>query len=174
MRPHYLLDMDGVVCNFPMGTIMAHKRQESHEDINQWNIHELFGMPEKEFWEPLKGVSFWENLEPYPWAVEFYSKLKEMGDVTICTSPNADEECIIGKYRWAKRVLGAKVKDFMVGGKKYLMAKSGILIDDYIENVNKFRGAGGTAILFKQPWNSGHISYDYNQILQLLSTGKCD
>lgn len=167
---HLYVDLDGLLVNFVDGALKFHNRTETHDDIVTWNFYEQWGYTDQQFWEPLKGVSFWENLEPYPWAVEFYSKLKEMGDVTICTSPNADEECIIGKYRWAKRILGAKVKDFMVGGKKFLMAGNGILIDDYIENVNKFRGAGGTAILFKQPWNSGNISYDWQGVLDVLKS----
>jgi 5'(3')-deoxyribonucleotidase len=163
--------MDGVLCDFVTGALYMHCSAETHDDIVTWNFYEEWGITAKEFWGPLRGHEFWENLEPYPWAIDLYKELKQMGDVTICTSPNADEACIIGKYRWGQKYLGLKTNDFMVGSKKFLMAnKQNTLIDDYIENVNKFRVAGGGALLFKQPWNSGYISYDWQGIIQTIGS----
>lgn len=150
-----LLDLDGVLVDFNSGALKAHNRSETHDDIKTWNFYEEWGITAKEFWEPLKGHGFWENLEPYPWAAELYKSLREIGDVTICTSPNADEACIVGKYRWGQKHLGLKTKDFMVGPKKFLMANPDtFLVDDYIENVRKFHDHGGWGILFDQPWNT--------------------
>ena len=48
--------------------------------------------------------------------------------------------------------------DYQIGPRKELNAKSGaILIDDSDDNIRKYREAGGTAILFPQPWNERRL-----------------
>ena len=42
---------------------------------------------------------------------------------------------------------------------KYLMAGNGILIDDWMENVVKFRSVGGEAILLPSNWNALDLNF---------------
>jgi len=161
-------DLDGVFVNWVKGALKAHGRTETHDDIVSWNFYKDWGMTDREFWAPMAGSKFWEDLEPYPWMGEFYEGLCDLGDVYISTSPNSCPHCHAGKLYWLKKHLGIKPKRVMIGGAKHLMAGNGVLIDDYVENVHKFREAGGTALLFKQPWNSGYISYGWSEILDIL------
>ena len=40
------------------------------------------------------------------------------------------------------------------------MAGNGILIDDYSGNVDKFKNAGGDAILIPSDWNTVDLTYE--------------
>ncbi len=83
-------------------------------------------------------------------------KLEEQGHVVFCTSPSADAKCPSEKVVWLRNqgFLGPMATNYQIGPMKELNAGSGaILIDDSDSNVQKFRDAGGTAVLFPQPWN---------------------
>lgn len=149
-----LLDCDGVLADFVSASLKIHKRLEKHRDIKKFNFYTDWGMSSEEFWEPLRGSFFWENLRPYPWSAQFLRELKLHGDITIVTSPSTDPECCTGKMKWLERNFNFSPTDIVVGSKKWLLAGNGILIDDSQDNANRFRQNGGLAILFPQSWNS--------------------
>lgn len=152
-----LLDCDGVLADFVTASIEAHGRSDTHDQIDSWDyFRDGWGMSPVEFWTALRGRDFWTDIRPYPWIAEFHKKLQELGTVTILTSPCDDTECASGKAIWLDKHLGIRPSATMIGSRKELLAKSKhLLIDDSESNVNKFRDAGGHAILFPQPWNSG-------------------
>lgn len=166
---HILLDSDGVLANFVDGALEAHGRSsDGHDSIIQWDIADLWGITDEEFWKPLRGRDFWYNLKPYPWAKEMVTKIKERGlEMTIATSPSSDTECTGAKLEWLHDNLGIKMKDVMVGSKKWLMAKGNMLIDDSNANCDKFINNGGSALVFPQPWNNGIGDWEF--IIELAS-----
>lgn len=155
-----LLDLDGVLCSFCDGALKAHGRPEKHDDIKQWNFFEAWGMTAQQFYDGIRGYDFWFNLEPYPWAVDMFRKIKERFPCVIATAPCEDEECASGKYAWLKKHLSVGVSDVMMGSKKHLMAHPlHILIDDSPSGIAAFQAAGGIALGFKQPWNKFDLTH---------------
>jgi len=154
----YLLDMDGVIVDFIGGVGRLFDADLSN--ITEWLRPEDLGLTTSEFWNAIddKGMGFWEDLDELPWTQELIDLLGK-DNFVISTSPSFSPESVYGKVRWLKRRFGYNFKNYMIGEHKHLMAKSGlVLIDDYESNVEKFREAGGDAIMFPQLWN-------YNAIL---------
>lgn len=148
-----LLDMDGVVANFVQGLIDTHEWNITHEEYDSWNWHRKL-MTDREMWAKTEVKDWWLNLKPYPWANELYSKLSLISNIIFCTSPNNDPECPSQKVKWLIKHNFMYNNNYQIGKKKELNAASGaILIDDSDDNIEKYREAGGKAILFPQPWN---------------------
>lgn len=94
--------------------------------------------------------------------------------MTILTSPSLAPSCLEGKVRWLyehfPKEKGRHFSDFLIGNQKHLLAWPGrVLIDDAEANVEKFRSAGGEAILFPQVWNGNfevedRLAYVKNQL----------
>lgn len=152
----FLLDMDGVICNFVDGLIRSAKWSLEHEDWASWSHHQTFGLTDEEMWAFTREEGWWTNLPEYGWANRLFTELECRGEVIFCTSPSLDWKCPGEKIQWLRNhgFMSHKKNNFQIGPRKELMAGSGaILIDDYDVNVSKFRENGGRAILFPQPWN---------------------
>lgn len=154
-RPVILLDMDGVIANFVDQVIATFGWDIKHDDYSSWAYHQQMGLTDQQFWARIDS-DFWGRIEPYPWARSLVSHLRDKGEVIFATSPNLDSETPSAKVRWLRKhgLMSPLWNDYMIGPHKHLMAnKQTILIDDSDSNVEKFRAAGGNAILFPQPWN---------------------
>jgi len=165
--PNILLDCDGVLADFVTGTICAHGiRDFDHDDVDCWAYYEKWGLTAAQFWDKCSGREFWETLPPYPWAVELYRKLSEIGEVTIVTSPPRDPEACTGKMNWLRAVLGIDPGQVFVGSRKSLMARyDNILIDDHTGNTDPFEAHGGAVFLFPQPWN-GYANGTWQRVVE--------
>jgi 5'(3')-deoxyribonucleotidase len=153
----FLLDVDGVVCNFVDGLIASHGWAITHEQYNSWNHHRLFGLTDEQMWEPTNDGSWWTKLSEYPWAHRLVSELRARGEVIFCTSPSLDSTCPSQKVQWLREhgFMAHDKNDYQIGPRKELNAGSGaILIDDSDSNVKKYIEHGGKAILFPQNWNA--------------------
>lgn len=149
----YLLDMDGVIADFVGGASVVFDVDLSQMD--NWHIEKFMGLSEAEFWMIVnaQGPEFWENLPEYAWTDDLVRLLGENSFV-ISTAPSRSPDSAYGKIKWLHRKFGPKFNRYMLGRQKELMAKSGlVLIDDKEANVEKFRQAGGQAVLFPQMWN---------------------
>ena len=164
IRPVILLDMDGVLANFVQGLIDTMKLDTTHDQWSSWSHHKTIGISDDEMWASTKFPAWWENLDPYPWASRLVSCLRGVGDVIFCTSPSLCDSCPSQKVAWLRshELMHERKNDYQIGPRKELNAKSGaILIDDSDDNIRKYRDAGGTAILFPQPWNErSHVKQD--------------
>lgn len=168
-KQQILLDMDGVLVDFLSGALKALNRnfnktytiEEYADKFGQWGTYDFYGISKAEFWQSIEETpDFWYNLKPMPWYKELYSFLSEMGDITIITSPSLDPSCAMQKLQWLDNYMNIKSDAVFMGSRKYLMAGNGILIDDYSENVNKFRLAGGEAILIPSNWNTNGLTFE--------------
>lgn len=161
--------MDGVLVDFLSGAIKVlnrdfkkdHTIEEYAEKFAQWETYDWYGISITDFWNSISITPFfWIDLEPMPWYKELYGLLSEMGDVTILTSPSLDPLCAMQKLQWLKKYLNIGSDAVFMGSRKYLMAGNGILIDDYYKNVDKFRLAGGEAILVPSNWNTNGLTFE--------------
>ena len=97
-------------------------------------------------------AEFWANVPPYPWALELYGRLSELGPVLVATAlPLALPWAYAGRVEWVGRVLGTT--RLLIGPPKTDLAGPGrLLIDDSRETCASWRGHGGAAIDFPRQW----------------------
>lgn len=168
-KKNILLDMDGVLSNFLLGALnVLNKRldknfteEEYVSDNGGWDIYDFYGVSRAYFWDAIESEpDFWLNLEPLPWAKELYEWLCELGDVTIVTSPSLDPDCARQKLEWLNKYLGITSGQVFIGGRKYLMAGQGFLIDDSVDQIRKFEESGGECVLVPGNWNSVNLNFN--------------
>ena len=115
-------------------------------------------------------------MELYPWADELYNGLSRIAPVKFCSSPSRDPHSIVGKMIRLFEWKGYNFRDYVITPQKHLLAGNGnVLVDDLDQNVNKFRTAGGKAVLFPSVGNSNYhlrhdpVSYTLETVRSLLS-----
>jgi len=108
-------------------------------------------------------------MRPYPWVESMMgSLLRRFPErCTILTSPTWHGSSAQGKIAWMNRVLAPiagkrAFRDYVITPQKHLLANaSALLIDDRQFAVKSFADHGGQALLFPQPWNSGHHDVEH-------------
>jgi len=164
-----LVDVDGVLMNFTDAAVQRFGRHDllpttdpAKWPAGEWEIIKILGCSPGKFWKIVDDYSFWSGLRPFPGAERFLRELAKLAPITFSTSPALNSAGVAGKIdglrKWFGDIFGPEtLANYMVGGAKYLMAKPGnLLIDDYDRNVDKFRAAGGKAVLVPRHWNSLH------------------
>lgn len=154
------LDMDGVLCDFVSAAFTAHGHRfdASKYPRGEFACEKILGVSTNEFWRRIDfgGEAFWENLEPYPWALDLAKELQQIDRVFIATSPSRSPASYSGKRRWLQK-MGLCRLDAMFGSQKWLMSRPGrILVDDGEHNILPWINEGGQAILIPQPWNNAN------------------
>lgn len=155
-----LLDMDGVLADFVGGA--ARLVGFDPALVTTWEFYSSVGETEDSFWKKVSraGPVFWENLEEYPWAANLITACNITAPTIILSAPSkhrlCKEDSVIGKVRWMSNRWGNEFDDYYLGTKKEFCASpDSVLIDDNDTNCDRFIQAGGRAIIFPQPWNSG-------------------
>lgn len=155
------LDLDGVLGDFvgAAGKLLNFDPRV----VTKWDFYEQVGVSKTAFWNAIhnQGSVFWEEIEPYPWYGELYSRCKRTAPTQILTSPSDHESSYQGKAAWLKKHLFLKPNQYFLGSEKTWLATSEtVLIDDSDENCEAFNKAGGHVILFPQPWNANRFLAD--------------
>lgn len=160
MRPQILLDCDGVLADFVGGLLARLKtageidRAITEADITQWDIARALGIDWKTINFYVGQATFVDKLEPYEGALCFVDALREIGDVTIATSPYGRAyHWIPQRLEWLREHFGFDAKDVCVWGQKDRIAGD-ILIDDSLENAKAFAATGRPVSLLARPWNT--------------------
>jgi hypothetical protein len=76
-----LLDMDGLIADFVSGISRAHSRPNPYDDpanFGRYEMAEIWGMTDEDFWAPTHEEDFWAELEPTAEAAEIVSGLTRM------------------------------------------------------------------------------------------------
>lgn len=159
------LDMDGVLCDFVGAACRLLGVEEPRWDGLDYCLASKLGMDPATFCSELvyREPKFWETIDPYPWKDELIQEAMKFERVAVVTSPAGDPECYSGKFNWLKQHFpesvshsySAKVSHVLCC-QKDLMRPDGVLVDDSIDNIERFEKAGGTGILFPRPWNIRH------------------
>ena len=152
------LDMDGVVSDAHRAFLKAIDREDLLDNYpaGEFATDKAAGMSEKAMWRKVTaaGRELWSRMRVLPWAHELYEKLGKLGDVVFLTAPTWDADSLAGKLEWLQRFTKRKdFRDYIMTNRKDLLAVPGVvLIDDRPENCERFRAAGGKAILFPASW----------------------
>lgn len=157
------LDLDGVVCNFLHGAASLFERDYDHLLANWprgvYNTEEVIGVSKSQFFKKIKerGADFWANLPEYPYTREFYDHCVGLAPTYFLTRPTYDPGCLSGKLEWLHKWHGSGFTNYIMTTHKHLCAAPyHILIDDHVENVEKFIEHGGKAILWPTICNQRH------------------
>lgn len=175
------LDMDGVLCDFVGGALKALKLP-ADTPVTQMDMAAELQMLPRQFWGAQEDdPDFWLNLKPYVGAVALVQELQALGfDVYYSTSPSMHPNCASHKLRWLDQHIGkGESRRAMIGPCKELLAGLGrVLVDDHPTNCEKWERAGGTSILFPQPWNglsmlgAGQYRWLVEQLLRFRDASK--
>lgn len=152
------VDMDGVIAAWTEA-IFSLYGQPLPEGKMPYEVQHTLNVDEDEMWDRINslGAEWWENLQPYPWFRDLWSRLHALGhEVAISTSPCRIGNSAMGKTRWIRKHIGPEFRRYMIGADKWRLAHPrAVLIDDSEEKLAKFVEHGGIGILFPRQWNSG-------------------
>lgn len=155
MQPTLLFDIDGVLGDFQRAALAIHKKWIPYEKI-EWDFWKQVDLKAEEFYAPLD-YAFWRDIEPLADGMELLrlvEKLVPPEQIGLLTAPILNDGCCDGKRAWVKKHLPEYFPRLIIGGAKHMLAgPSKILIDDSLDNCEKFRLAGGRFYLVPRPWN---------------------
>ena len=137
------VDLDGVLVDFEKGYETASGRK-------------CGGPDDDTFWEPvIRTPDFWINLEWMPGGQKLWEYVRQHHYVTILSSPgNHDKErAITQKRQWVRKYLGEDVNIVFKYSKEkhHYACEHSILIDDWGENIVRWKNAGGIAVHHRGP-----------------------
>lgn len=161
-------DMDGVLVDWTEGALIEFDQPSRYEipveKQRSWDwIDHYLDVDGKELWGRIdQNPHFWENLPKLPYADELVRSLLsnfDQSDIDILTTPSMSDYCYTGKREWLRRNFPDQYlwsyRNFNPLVKKQDLARPGyLLIDDKPSNCEKWREAGGVAILYPAPYNS--------------------
>jgi hypothetical protein len=152
------VDLDGVVCDFAAGSLAAHRIWMHPKEVG-WDFPAQVGFKpgyDPAFWRPLEHRSFWANLDPLPDGLATFRILEDalgrdrLGVLSSSLCPGATD----GKRDWLRRHLPGWEAEASFSAVKWKhAAPCKVLVDDHGPTVERFRAAGGRAVLVPRPWN---------------------
>jgi 5'(3')-deoxyribonucleotidase len=150
-------DLDGCVAQFVRGALAVHGSTLKFTDITAWDMHEKMGLSEEAMYAPM-GFDFWSSLDTH-WdgmaLLQTYLSKWTGGQVSLLSTPINTPGCRDGKTAWVEKHLPDYTARLFLGKDKSVHAgPDRLLIDDADKNVEKFRGAGGKAVLVPRLWNN--------------------
>lgn len=145
------IDLDGVVAATVEQLAIDHGRSLSNWPSGEYAVHVAWGMAHEEVWAHTDTAEWWANVPLYRharWLVERFSApvflTGPMGPVSYA-----------GKAMWCRKHF-PKVPLIVANDKHLIAGTRCLLIDDSEKNVREWICAGGRALLWPRPWNSGH------------------
>ena len=133
-------DMDGVLIDFDKGYLKLTGHQLDGEHRTDTN-----------FWDPINaaGYDFWVNLEWMNDGKELWNYIKKYNP-SILSAPSRQDESRVAKHDWVNKELpGTQLLLRNAKHKKDFASPTSILIDDRIDNIEGWTGAGGIGIHHK-------------------------
>lgn len=159
------LDIDGVLNQYVSAACKLHDKPNPYETepdnwLGRWDFFAAWGgMPAWKFYHP-QNLAFWTNIPLADDAQQIVAEVEaKFGRDNVCllTAPVLVDGCLEGKAAWVRSRFPQHSKRLLIGScKEFCASPDACLIDDSDDNVNKFRAAGGNAILVPRPWNSLH------------------
>lgn len=175
-----IVDMDEVLAQFVKEVLKRWNDEADtnfvRDDINMWQMEKTLGANSFEkITEWMTEPGFFENLEPFPGAIDGFNTLRKKHDVVIATSlAGGLENGFDSKRRWvAKHFPDFSMKNFICTSRKDLLTAD-ILIDDAAHFLDAWRAAGNDrAIIMHAKWNKDvkHFprALNWGQVLNIIN-----
>lgn len=133
-------DLDGVLADFEQGVI--NKFNKTPDELSTSLM-----------WSTINNSrTFFETLPWMPRGRQLWSHIKQYNPIILTGIPRGSKSAVEQKIRWCKRELGDDIQVITCATKdksKYCLPGS-ILIDDRIDNLDKWRDKGGKFILYHE------------------------
>ena len=170
------IDLDGVLANFVQAACDVHgipNPYHNPENFGNFNMAQVTGMSNNQFWKPLQGHSFWTNLPLHDDAHAILANVEarfRQEDIAFLTANSRDPFSASGKLSWVQKHFPKYVRRVIITPAKHFIAHSEtLLIDDRDKNCEDFYSEGGRCILLPRPWNSAHAEHTLSTITQHLN-----
>ena len=141
--PRIYCDMDGVLTDF----VLAAKKATGQD----WE-----GMRHGQDWESIKNTNnFWSNMPWMPGGQQLWNYIKQYKPHILSAYTVEDPNCKPGKRTWLRRNVSISTSNINLvrrrDKQKFAMKSNdkrqpAILIDDFKNNINEFKAAGGIGI----------------------------
>lgn len=153
------VSVDNCLADFVGGVLAMYGRPRADRDrVTRWELWDHLRITESAFWESLRPEHIWSELDKTAECDEILALAERFAggpqNVTLLTSPAPSPGCHAGKFLWILRELPRYQHRYLMGPDKAPCAPAGVLIDDNDKNVERWREAGGWAVLLPRPWNS--------------------
>ena len=93
------------------------------------------------------------RLEPVKNALEVFERLYRSNRFEMYIVTAANPVCVPAKMEWIKKYLPFFPTERMIFCQRKYMIKGDFLLDDGMHNIEDFKKAGGTPIIFNRPHN---------------------
>ena len=165
MNNRIYFDMDGVLARFVCGSLKAHGKSLPIMETT-WDFFSQVGLSASEFWEPLRNVEFWANLERHDDGFQLWQMVSlryEVDSIGFLTSPGCPQS-VDGKKEWLSKHLAPEwaKRAIFAERRELCAAPCKLLIDDHEPNIVKFKQHGGKGVLVPRPWNCRRDECDSN------------
>lgn len=164
-----LVDMDDTIENL-LGTWVKYLNKQfgfnvDYNNITDWDMRKTFPtLEDEQIYAPLVDPNLWQEVKPFPGAVETLRKLVEEGfTVRICTASSPTSYALKMRYFVKKYLpfLDTRLHCICVHDKQ--LVKGNVLADD---NINNLSNGSYTGLLFTRPHN---LKYDYPKELRVAN-----
>ena len=153
-RPRVIIDVDGVLRDFISSLKEVYNREFPEHRIKPITSHQLedffpIGMDIYEFMDKAHAWEILENAPPYPGAVEALQKWESDFEIVIATAQPSQ-----GRHPTLAWLAKHKVptNEIHITFDKHTI--DGVaLLDDFVDNLEKFQATGRLAVCLDQPWN---------------------
>lgn len=172
-----LLDLDGVLVDCVGSILEWHglARDLCESNLGSYDLAGAAGVSWQDLWSPAMRHAFWADLS---WMhdgkdiLQAACSLVAMPSICLLTTPIPSPWSCSGKYEWVQEQMPGWEERLLIGPSKHFCAgPRSVLIDDSDANVEKFREAGGHAVLVPRAWNSNFLHRD-NAVDYVYSTAK--
>lgn len=170
------LDLDGVLVSFYNAALSVMGMTRDLADLvvppGEWHFSKYFCKDDNEFWKKIDQTPrFWQSLDKMDDADHIVETCEQLfgSNVYLLTSPPLNPSAFSGKAEWVQKHYPHLYRKLFIGAAKEAFAHSGaVLVDDSDSNIEKFKKAGGKAVLVPRRWNSGHQEADKTATLVRL------
>lgn len=138
--PHVFVDLDGVLVDFEGGyeVSFGHK----HNSVSEWMM-----------WKNITSKEdHWETMPKMPNFDELWDHIKQFNPTVLTGCPRSGYKAAAeGKVKWCKEHLGESTPVITCYSRhkpKHMINPGDVLIDDMERNCERWREAGGIAILY--------------------------
>ncbi len=155
MRKRIAIDMDETICD-TMGRHLDWYNTEFQQHLTKDDLHgtKIYLKVPEEHRARVRAYpdipAFFDDIPPYPHAVEVLAELNERYEIIIATAAMEHPTSFTPKYQWLRKYVPfLSSMNFIFCGKKNLV-QADFLIDDSSRHFDGFVGQG---ILFSAPHN---------------------
>lgn len=196
MKPTLLLDVDGVLADFPalyreLARTVVDRALPPYELQTQWRMHDALGLSERETKRVdarllESGVA--QTIRPYPGVIDNVKALMQEADVVFVTSPiEISPTWCYDRTCWLVRHFGMYAGERVVHTYEKQYVSGNLFIDDKPSNIAKWLKhwavRGGTvgvsriALLWDWPFNSEENdpstagmrrSHDWDEVMSIV------